>query len=178
MGGTIVDLAREHALLAAAEAESGRRGLNPAQTTAVLQDQIEPSKVVQYGLFADWTADPGRAPAILRAGHDLMGVNPRATRSAAGMPRGRSLYGPIPEQLTDDTSFVRQLQAILRVRSHYGIATSRQVDIPDVSSSPLGHSGLRGTLTVGGGTDPLFASRSSPTKIDRVAPNFAVDGGP
>jgi trehalose synthase len=70
---------------------------------------------------------------IHRAGHDLMGVNPRATRSAAGMPRGRSLYGPIPEQLADDTSFVRQLQAILRVRSHYGIATSRQVDIPDVS---------------------------------------------
>jgi trehalose synthase len=70
---------------------------------------------------------------IHRAGHDLMGVNPRATRSMAGMPRGRSLYGPIPEQLADETSFLRQLQAILRVRSHYGIATSRQVDIPEVS---------------------------------------------
>jgi trehalose synthase len=70
---------------------------------------------------------------IHRAAHDLMGVNPGATRSAAGMPRGRSLYGPIPEQLADDTSFVRQLQAILRVRTHYGIATSRQVDVPDVS---------------------------------------------
>ena len=62
-----------------------------------------------------------------------MGVNPPATQSMAGMPRGRSLYGPIPEQLADDTSFLRQLQAILRVRSHYGIATSRQVDIPEVS---------------------------------------------
>jgi trehalose synthase len=70
---------------------------------------------------------------IHRAGHDLMGVNPRATRSMAGMPRGRSLYGPIPEQLADETSFLRQLQAILRVRSHYRIATSRQVDIPEVS---------------------------------------------
>lgn len=70
---------------------------------------------------------------IHRAGHDLMGVNERATRSMAGMPRGRSLYGPIPEQLADETSFLRQLQAILRVRSHYGIATSRQVDIPEVS---------------------------------------------
>jgi len=70
---------------------------------------------------------------IHRAGHDLMGVNPRATRSMAGMPRGRSLYGPIPEQLVDETSFLRQLQAILRVRSHYGIATSRQVDVPEVS---------------------------------------------
>jgi len=70
---------------------------------------------------------------IHRAGHDLMGVNDRATRSMAGMPRGRSLYGSIPEQLADETSFLWQLQAIFRVRSHYGIATSRQVDIPEVS---------------------------------------------
>uniref|UniRef100_A0A5Q5CAF6 Trehalose synthase n=1 Tax=Mycobacterium sp. (strain JLS) TaxID=164757 RepID=A0A5Q5CAF6_MYCSJ len=70
---------------------------------------------------------------IHRAAHDLMGVNPAATQSLAGMPRGRSLYGSIPDQLDDETSFLRQLQAILRVRSHYGIATSRQVDIPEVS---------------------------------------------
>ncbi|BBZ05949.1 trehalose synthase [Mycolicibacterium doricum] len=70
---------------------------------------------------------------IHRAAHDLMGVNPAATQSSAGMPRGRSLYGSIPDQLDDETSFLRQLQAILRVRSHYGIATSRQVDIPEVS---------------------------------------------
>ncbi len=70
---------------------------------------------------------------IHRAAHDLMGVNPHATRSVAGMPRGRSLYGSVPEQLADESSFLRQLQAILRVRSIYGIATSRQVDIPEVS---------------------------------------------
>jgi trehalose synthase len=70
---------------------------------------------------------------IHRAAHDLMGVNPQAIRSMAGMPCGRSLYGSIPDQLADDSSFVRQLQAILRVRSHYGIATGRQVDIPEVS---------------------------------------------
>ena len=70
---------------------------------------------------------------IHRAAHDLMGVNPNATQSSAGMPRGRSLYGSIPEQLADDTSFLRQLQAILKVRSHYGIATSKQIDIPEVS---------------------------------------------
>jgi len=63
-----------------------------------------------------------------------MGVNDRATKSMAGMPRGRSLYGSIPQQLDDETSFLRQLQAILRVRSHYGVATSRQVDIPEVSN--------------------------------------------
>ncbi|MCP9271390.1 maltose alpha-D-glucosyltransferase [Mycolicibacterium arenosum] len=70
---------------------------------------------------------------IHRAAHDLMGVNPNAKQSSAGMPRGRSLYGSIPEQLADDTSFLRQLQAILKVRSHYGIATSKQIDIPEVS---------------------------------------------
>lgn len=70
---------------------------------------------------------------IHRAAHDLMGVNPQATHSSEGMPRGTSLYGPIPEQLADETSFLRQLQAILRVRTHFGIATSRQIDIPEVS---------------------------------------------
>jgi len=70
---------------------------------------------------------------INRPAHDLMGTNPRATKSSAGMPRGRSLYGPLPEQLDDETSFARQLQAILAVRERYGVATSRQIDIPDVS---------------------------------------------
>ena len=70
---------------------------------------------------------------INRPAHDLMGVNPRATRSAAGMPRGTSLYGSLPEQLDDETSFARQLQAILAVRDRYGIAVSRQIDVPDVA---------------------------------------------
>ncbi len=70
---------------------------------------------------------------IHRAAHDLMGVNPAAAQSASGMPRGRSLYGTLPEQLEDETSFVRQMQAILAVRKRSGVATARQVDIPDVS---------------------------------------------
>jgi hypothetical protein len=70
---------------------------------------------------------------INRPAHDLMGANPRATKSSAGMPRGTSLYGSLPEQLDDDTSFARQLQAILAVRERYGVATSRQIDIPNVS---------------------------------------------
>jgi trehalose synthase len=105
---------------------------------------------LQPGVFAlsGWdicgmlTLDPSDITPLLRGGdtrwihraaHDLMGVNPSATQSSAGMPRGRSLYGSIPEQLADDTSFLRQLEAILKVRSHYGIATSRQIDIPEVS---------------------------------------------
>jgi trehalose synthase len=74
---------------------------------------------------------------IHRAAHDLMGVHPAATRSESGMPRGRSLYGAIPEQLADETSFLRQLQAILAVRRHYGVAVGQQVDVPDVSHRGL-----------------------------------------
>jgi hypothetical protein len=71
---------------------------------------------------------------IHRAAHDLMGINPHATHSTAGMPRGRAAStAAIPEQLADESSFLRQLQTVLRVRSRYGIATSRQVDIPKVS---------------------------------------------
>ncbi len=70
---------------------------------------------------------------ISRAAHDLMGVNPAATRSSAGMPRGTSLYGPIPAQLEEETSFLRQLQAILAVRKRYGVAVAQQIDIPAVS---------------------------------------------
>jgi trehalose synthase len=77
--------------------------------------------------------DEGDTRWIHRAGHDLMGVNPRAQRSAAGIPRGRSLYGSLPEQLADEASFARQLQAILAVRKRHGVAVSRQVDVPDVS---------------------------------------------
>jgi trehalose synthase len=81
--------------------------------------------------------DHGDTRWIHRAAHDLMGAAPGATRSAAGMPRGRSLYGTIPEQLDDEASFLRQLQAILAVRTHYGIATAQQVDVPDVSHRGL-----------------------------------------
>jgi len=77
--------------------------------------------------------DQGDTRWISRAAHDLMGVNPGATRSSAGMPRGTSLYGPIPAQLEDETSFLRQLQAILAVRKRYGIAVAQQIDIPAVS---------------------------------------------
>jgi trehalose synthase len=77
--------------------------------------------------------DEGDTRWIHRAAHDLMGVNPGARRSGSGLPRGTSLYGPLPEQLADETSFARQLQAILAVRARLGVATSRQVDIPDVS---------------------------------------------
>ncbi|MGX1163138.1 maltose alpha-D-glucosyltransferase/alpha-amylase [Arthrobacter sp. SLBN-100] len=74
---------------------------------------------------------------INRGAHDLMGTNAEATLSASGMPRARSLYGPLPEQLKDEGSFARRLQKILKVREEWGIATGLLLDIPEVSQRGL-----------------------------------------
>ncbi|MGX5715782.1 maltose alpha-D-glucosyltransferase [Arthrobacter sp. MAHUQ-56] len=71
---------------------------------------------------------------INRGAHDLMGTSPDATTSSAGMPRARSLYGSLPEQLQDPDSFARRLQRILAVREDNGIATGTLLDVPDVSN--------------------------------------------
>jgi trehalose synthase len=74
---------------------------------------------------------------IHRAAYDLMDYQPQASESTSKMPRGRSLYGSLPEQLKMRTSFVSRLRDILAVRRRYGIATSTQVDIPAVSNRAL-----------------------------------------
>ena len=74
---------------------------------------------------------------IHRAAYDLMDYQPEASESAAGMPRGRALYGSLPEQLKDRTSLVCRLRDILAVRRRWGIATGTQVDIPAVSDRGL-----------------------------------------
>jgi trehalose synthase len=74
---------------------------------------------------------------INRGGYDLLGLNPQARQSAAGMPIANSLYGSLPEQLANTQSFVSQLQQILAMRDNYSIATARQIDIPDVSDKAV-----------------------------------------
>jgi trehalose synthase len=70
---------------------------------------------------------------INRGAHDLMGFNPSAEVSTAGMPRAVALYGTLAEQLGDEFSFARQLSRILAVREEHGIAKSALLDVPDVS---------------------------------------------
>jgi trehalose synthase len=70
---------------------------------------------------------------IERGAHDLLDVAPDAERSAAGMPRGRSLYGSLPAQLEDPESFASRLTAILDVRREHGVATATQLDVPEVA---------------------------------------------
>ena len=74
---------------------------------------------------------------IHRGAYDLMDYQPQASESSSKMPRGRSLYGSLPEQLKKENSFVSRLRDILAVRRRCGIATSTQIDIPAVSNKAL-----------------------------------------
>jgi trehalose synthase len=74
---------------------------------------------------------------INRGAYDLMGVNPGATHSSAGLPRARALYGSLPQQLAEPDSFLRQLQRVLAVRERWRIYQARQVAIPSVQAPGL-----------------------------------------
>jgi trehalose synthase len=74
---------------------------------------------------------------IHRAAYDLMDYRPEATESPSKMPRGASLYGSLPQQLRDPTSFASRLREILAVRTRHGIATSVQVEVPEVSNKAM-----------------------------------------
>jgi trehalose synthase len=74
---------------------------------------------------------------INRGGIDLMGVNPEAEKSRFGLPRARTLYGSLPEQLKDPDSFASQLKRILAARKRYHIAEGELVAVPDVAESAL-----------------------------------------
>jgi maltose alpha-D-glucosyltransferase/alpha-amylase len=74
---------------------------------------------------------------INRGAHDIMGTSPDAEYSSSGMPRARSLYGPLPDQLQNPGSYARRLQQILAVREEHGIATGSLLDVPGVSHRGL-----------------------------------------
>ena len=81
------------------------------------------------GEVAELIAD-GDTRWINRGAHDLMGIDP-AARLRLRDASGRSLYGPLPEQLKDPQSFARRLRD--HRRPPPGIATSVLLDVPDVS---------------------------------------------
>ena len=74
---------------------------------------------------------------IHRAAYDLMDYRPHAHESLSKMPRGVSLYGSLPAQLEDSSSFARRLADILAVRKRYGISTAVQLDVPQVSHKAM-----------------------------------------
>ncbi|MBU4466008.1 MAG: maltose alpha-D-glucosyltransferase, partial [Actinobacteria bacterium] len=70
---------------------------------------------------------------IERGAHDLLDAAPEATKSRAGMPRARSLYGSLPAQLEQPDSFLSGLRRVLDIRRANEIAVATQVDIPPVA---------------------------------------------
>jgi trehalose synthase len=74
---------------------------------------------------------------IERGAIDILDTNPDAEFSEAGLPRARTLYGPIPAQLDDPDSFLSQLSHVLHVREQHRLPQATQVDVPDVSHPGL-----------------------------------------
>jgi trehalose synthase len=74
---------------------------------------------------------------INRGAYDLLGSNPAATRSEAGLPRATALYGPLPRQLEHPDSFASQLARILKVRSELRLYAGEVVDAPAVRAKGL-----------------------------------------
>ncbi len=74
---------------------------------------------------------------IERGAYDVLGSAPDARKSASGMPKARTLYGPIPEQLKKENSFATRLAAILKVRKRNGLASARLIDVPEVGNKSL-----------------------------------------
>jgi len=89
-----------------------------------------------HDLVADLMAD-GDTRWINRGAYDLLGANPDATGSAAGLPKAVALYGALPEQLSRPDSFASQLKAMLQVRQAYKLYAARQIDVPDTASPGL-----------------------------------------
>lgn len=74
---------------------------------------------------------------INRGAVDLLGRNPLAERSAYGLPRAQSLYGPLPEQLRDPDSFASRLRRMLEARRRYQIHLGKLRGVPEVQNPAL-----------------------------------------
>lgn len=74
---------------------------------------------------------------INRGAYDLIGSNPKAKTSAAGLPVTVALYGPLPKQLKSSDSFASRLARMLKVRSDLRLYAGRLVDAPAVQAKGL-----------------------------------------
>ncbi len=123
------------------------RAIRQAHLLLAMFNSLQPGvfSISGWDLLGMLTVDPDEIAPLLETGdtrwihrssYDLMGFND-SEQPTTGMPEALSLYGPLPEQLRDPHSFVSQLRRILSIRRRYGIATSTQVDVPDVSNKAM-----------------------------------------
>ena len=74
---------------------------------------------------------------INRGAYDLIGSNPKAQSSAAGLPRAVALYGSLPAQLAKRDSFASQLARLLKARAALKLYAARLIDVPAVHAPGL-----------------------------------------
>ncbi len=74
---------------------------------------------------------------INRGAYDLLGRHPSVTTSSSALPRARTLYGPLPEQLAHPDSFASRLRSLLRVRARYRIHEGEPLEPPRVRARGL-----------------------------------------
>ena len=64
---------------------------------------------------------------INRGAYDLLGINPAAEKSEAGIPKAETLYGSLPDQLKDPSSYVSILKKMLKIRKEYQINIAKHL---------------------------------------------------
>ena len=74
---------------------------------------------------------------INRGVYDLLGTNPNAMQSVAGLPRAVALYGSLPEQLKSPDSFALRLARLLKARAELHLYAARLTDVPHVQAQGL-----------------------------------------
>ena len=87
-------------------------------------------------MLGDLVAD-GDTRWIHRGAYDLMNYRPDGDEQASALPRAACLYGPLPAQLADPTSFASRLRTILEIRKECRISTGIQLDVADTSDRGL-----------------------------------------
>src|SRR3954452_4192373 len=91
---------------------------------------------LDQSMVSDLVAE-GDTRWIHRSAYDLLNYRPEPAEQASSMPSARCLYGSLPAQLADPTSFASQLTQILTVRKQCRIATGRQIEIAETTSGGL-----------------------------------------
>lgn len=89
-------------------------------------------QALQPGVFAFSGRDlVGSLPLQNKAkgAFDLMGEGNGECTSSFGLPKAKALYGPLPKQLKDPTSFASQLKAIIKIRKNYGIDQAELIKV-------------------------------------------------
>ncbi len=111
---------------------------------------------------------------INRGSYDLMGKAPAAKGSSVGIPVAASLYGSLPGQMKDPSSFARQIQKMLALREKTRIAEAALLSVPVVKNKSL--LVLVHRLPEGGGIE-LTAINFGPGLVEETLTIPSIKGG-